>query len=54
MTPLTKYPGTNYSLEEQCIYALYNNFEPNTADNFEFLMDESYMKLYPIHNVSML
>ena len=48
MTPLTKYPGTNYSLEEQCTYAVYNYDEMYNDNNFQ----DINTKYYPIPNVS--
>ena len=50
MTPLTKYPGTNYSLEEQCTYAVYNY---NDIFNENYFKDLN-TKYYPVHNVSIL
>ena len=50
MTPLTKYPGTKYSLEEQCTYAIYNNEDTHNENNFQ----DVNTKYYPIHNVSIL
>ena len=48
MTPLTKYPGTNYSLEEQCTYAVYNYDDIHNENNFQ----DFNTKYYPIQSVS--